>query len=174
MSSTGGNSATVSGSINSPRIDRSWATKVATGTGCEVGCQLTPRVVDGDDLRQRADREPAGIPVEHGARPLGRGEQCQPVLGERRRRPQLASGVASGGGAAVAQPEQPGPVVARAAGVDEPHETVEVDGVDQGVEWLVVTHRSTFRRVARGSGARSGRTGTRPTPPARWRGTGGR
>ena len=77
--------------------------------GLEQRGQLGPRVVLGDDLGQRPDREPPRSLVEHAGGPLGRGQQRQPVLGERRRRPQLAAG-ADGVAGTVAQPPQPRPV----------------------------------------------------------------
>ena len=53
--------------------------------------QLRPRVLLGDDLGQRADRETSRSLVEYTRRPVRRRQQRQAVLGERRGRPQLAS-----------------------------------------------------------------------------------
>ena len=104
--------------------------------GLEQRRQLGPRVVLGDDLGQRADREASGALVEDARRPRRRREQRQPVLGERRRRPQLATG-ADGVAGVVAQPPQQRPVACRAAVVDEAHEPVEVGPVDQPGEHIV-------------------------------------
>ena len=164
MSSTGGNSATVSGSISSPRIDRSWATKVATGTGWRWGASSahvwsTATTSDSGPIVNRP-ASPSSTVAAHSGGASSASRYSASVAAGHSWRP--VSRVAAAQRSRSLQ--QPGPVVARAAGVDEPHETVEVDGVDQGVEWLVVTH--AFRRAARGSGGPSGRTGTHPTPPS--------
>jgi hypothetical protein len=105
----------------------------------EVRSELGPRVVHRDHLRQRTDREAPRFAVQHGGGPFGRGEQRQAVLGERGRRPQLATGLASRRRAAVTQPQQARPIASRAAGVDEPHQSVEVDRLDQPIEGVVIT-----------------------------------
>ena len=84
--------AVVVGSIRSPRSARSWATTAARGPGSSSGassahvwCWATTSVSGPIVNRPRSL-------VEHAGRPLGRGQQRQPVLGQRRRRPQLAAG----------------------------------------------------------------------------------
>ena len=81
-------------------------------------------------------------------------QQGQPVLGQRCRRPELAAGLHARGRAAIAQPQQPGPVAGRTAGVDEAHQPVEVDVVDQPVERIVAVG-ITLIPGATGSGGRS-------------------
>ena len=66
-----------------------------------------------------------------------RREECQPVLGERRRRPQLTAGP-DGVAGTVAEAPQAGPIAPGTAVVDEAHEPVEVGAVDQPVEGVVV------------------------------------
>ncbi len=95
-------------------------------------------------LRERSDREPPGQAVglvEHGGDVLGRGEQCQAVLGQRGRRPQLAAGCNRMAGP-VADTQQPWPVAAAAAVVDHAHEPVEIGAVDQFVEGVVGRRRT--------------------------------
>ena len=79
---------------------------------------------------------PASL-VEHAGRPLGRGEQGQPVLGQRRRGPQLTAGADGVAGTRSRRREQSGPVACARAVVDEAHEPVEVGAVDQFVESVV-------------------------------------
>ena len=110
--------------------------------GVEMGTQLGPGVVLGHDLGQWADREAAGLAVEHGCRPLGRSEQRQSVLGQRRRRPQLATGLAGRRRAPIAEAEHALPVAVGAAVVDHADEAVEVDRVDQCIEASVVGRRA--------------------------------
>jgi hypothetical protein len=99
--------------------------------------QLVPTVVLGDHLGQRPEREPAGVLGEHAGRPRAGGQQGESVLGERRRRPQLAAG-GDRQPAAVAQTAQPVPVAGVGAFVDQAHERVEVGPGDERVQDRVV------------------------------------
>ena len=110
MSITSGTpiSASAAASIGSPRRARSWAMKPRRGPAGTCCAEIGERVVHGDHLGERADGEPAAVLVEHLRRPLGGRPQREAVLGQRRRRPQLAAGVHRGAGA-VAQAQQTRP-----------------------------------------------------------------
>ena len=140
--------------------------------------EFFPGVELGGDLGQRADREPARQAVrlvEDSRHELGRGEQRQSVLGQRRGRPELAAGL-DGVARSIANAQQPRPVAIGASVVDHPHEPVEVATMDQRVEIVIrreVGRRpsagaessltAAIRRAATDSGDRSGRSG-RPVP----------
>jgi hypothetical protein len=135
MSSTGGSAASDAGSITSPRMARSWATKSDTGAMGRWGASSahvwwTAATSDSGPIVNRPD-------------PLRRSEQGEAVLGQCRRRPQLPAGLAGRGSAPIAQPEHARPVPVGAAVVDQAHQAVEVDGVDERIEALVVRHAAT-------------------------------
>ena len=75
-----------------------------------MGLQLRPGVMDGDHFRQRADRELPRFAVQHARRPLRRGKQGEPILGQRRRWPELSPGVHGGGPASIPQPQDSRPI----------------------------------------------------------------
>ena len=136
------------------------------GAGLEQRRQLGPRVVLGDDLGQRADREAPGALVEHAGRPRRRGQQRQPVLGERRRRPQLAAG-ADGVAGRVAEPAQPVPVAGRRSSRRRAARARRGrrGGSARRAASSAVAHPAVTR-AARGSGRRSRRRAARRARPA--------
>ena len=98
--------------------------------GRRVRCQVRPRVGRGCHLAERSEGEAPGVGLEHGRRKLPRGVQRQAVFGERRRRPQLAPAL-EGAPAAVAEVDEPVPVVGVGQAIDLPHELVEITELDQ-------------------------------------------
>ena len=83
---------------------------------------------------------PASVEII-GAAHVRRGDEGEPILGERGGRPQLPAGGHRGAAPVTDQP-QATPVSCRGAVVDEAYQAVEIGALDQGIEDFVAVHTS--------------------------------
>ena len=96
--------------------------------------ELAPRVAGRCHLGQGAERETTGAGHHHGTGPSRRGLQGQPVLGERRHRPELLPPVQRGTGT-VASGDEAVPIAGVAQAVDMAGQLVEVAERDEAVQF---------------------------------------